>query len=154
MTTFKKKICENIPALFCHKNDLAEAAKRGTVILYHGMTSHKEANLKEIRSIAELGYLAIGIDAHGHGERFNKDLMRRCCGENFWPHMLEAVEKSAQEVPLIINELISNKLIYNNKIAICGISMGGYITYRALTLDKRISVATPIISSPFWGRRI
>ena len=41
--------------------------------------------------------------------------------------------------------------IENTRIAMMGVSMGGFTTYRATVLDKRIKVAIPIISSPVWG---
>ena len=38
-----------------------------------------------------------------------------------------------------------------DRIAVLGVSMGGFVSFAALVNDTRIKVATPIIASPYWG---
>ena len=42
---------------------------RGTVLLYHGLGASKDSNRAELASLADKGFLAVGIDAIAHGER-------------------------------------------------------------------------------------
>ena len=139
---------ERVPALMCFEESPEIAAKRGTILFYHGLTVCKETNLKELESLAATGFLAIGIDNAGHGERSvdYSDIADDVKNEVF----LELVRETANEVPALISELIDMRLAYPSKIGVCGISMGGFITYGAVALDKRITAAAPILGSPFW----
>jgi len=137
-----------IPALLCFEESPEIAAKRGTILFYHGLTVCKETNLKELESLASRGFLSIGIDNAGHGERafdhskFEDDVKNEV--------FLEMVRDTVKEIPELINELIGMRLAYPSKIGVCGISMGGFITYGAVALDKRIAAAAPILGSPSW----
>ncbi|HNY13488.1 MAG TPA: alpha/beta hydrolase [Candidatus Wallbacteria bacterium] len=138
----------SVPALLCFKESPEIAARRGTILFYHGLTVCKETNLKELESLAASGFLAIGIDNAGHGERSvdYSNIADDVKNEVF----LEAVSETVNEIPELISELIDARLAYPGKIGICGISMGGFITYGAVALDKRIAAAAPILGSPVW----
>ncbi|MBI2265239.1 MAG: hypothetical protein HYU64_08710 [Armatimonadetes bacterium] len=65
------------PALLVYKENLEKAAIKGTILFYHGLSAAKETNLKELRSLADAGFLAVGLDNIGHGERRYSDFERR-----------------------------------------------------------------------------
>lgn len=143
-----KFLNEKVPALLCFEESPEIAAKRGTILFYHGLTVCKETNQKELESLASRGFLAIGIDNAGHGERaFDHSKIEE---DAKFGVFLEMVEKTINEIPELINELIDMRLAYPSRIGVCGISMGGFITYGAVAIDKRIAAAAPILGSPLW----
>ena len=90
-----------VPVLILHEaRDL-----RGTVLVYHGLTACKETQEKELAGLARRGFLAVGVDAVGHGERRYPDLERRMSEENSHVHFLEMVRASVVEIPALVCEL-------------------------------------------------
>ena len=57
------------PTLVVHVGSADAAAARGTVIVHHGLSGQKEVHGRELVSLAAAGFLAVGVDAVGHGER-------------------------------------------------------------------------------------
>jgi dienelactone hydrolase len=141
-----------VPLLFVFAGSREKAAAKGTVLLYHGLSSKKECNLKELKSIAENGFLAVGVDAVGHGQRLWPDFSERL---NSCPEKTLAgiVHDTCHEIPALINELAAEHGIHTAKMAITGVSMGGYITFLSITLEKRLKAAMPILGSPFFPGR-
>jgi pimeloyl-ACP methyl ester carboxylesterase len=138
------------PALLLHEGPIADATGRGTILFYHGLGAAKEANLLELRSLASRGYLVAGIDVVGHGERRFPDFDRRFGADDPRPAVIETVVATAEEVPAVVTTLCRDFGASEDGIGICGISLGGFVTYGALLADERISVATPILGSPRW----
>ena len=58
----------SIPAVLFAREDVFEAKQKRAVILYHGSSASKETHEKELLSLADSGFLAIGIDNVGHDE--------------------------------------------------------------------------------------
>jgi len=141
-----------IPALVLYKGSLEAAAKNGTIIFYHGFASTKEAGDKELNSLMKEGYLVVAVDNVDHGERKATDFDSKYSERvgNFDDEFTKAVFNTADEVSDIIDYVISDLAPKAEKFATCGISMGGYITFRSILCDKRISVAIPILGSPTW----
>ncbi|MBI3890799.1 MAG: alpha/beta hydrolase [Candidatus Wallbacteria bacterium] len=144
----------NAPALLVSRDANETAGRRGTILFYHGFTAQKESNLKELESLAAAGWLAVGIDNAGHGERRYPDFDRRfkadprTVGKNFY----EVVRDTAREAPKVVDALMAHGLADPAHLGIAGISMGGYITYGAVLLDRRLRAAAPILGSPRWNR--
>lgn len=140
------------PALMVYRNKLSEAAQKGCILFFHGLTGAKEVQLPELESLAEHGFLAVGLDNVGHGERRFPDFETLFSDRNpnIEQEFLSAVLSTAQEVSEILNVLENEGLIHPQKIGAAGISMGGYIIYTAVTLEPRIKVAASIIGSPLW----
>lgn len=59
--------------------------------------------------------------------------------------MLEIADATAAEVPQLVDRLLAHGY---ERVAIAGVSMGGYIVYRALLLEPRIHAAVAILGSP------
>ncbi len=142
----------NAPALIFFKGSPQISAAQGTFLFYHGLGANKETNLKELDSIANRGFLAVGIDAVGHGERRWEDFEERLASDN--PSMedsyLAGILETARETPQVIDVLIEEWSVHEKYIGVGGISMGGFITYSALLEEPRLSVAAPILGSPCW----
>ncbi|MCK9225619.1 MAG: alpha/beta hydrolase [Candidatus Muirbacterium halophilum] len=142
------------PAILLYKDNTKKASLNGTIFLYHGLTSCKEANLKELESLAKQGYLAVGLDNYGHGERQKDEFLPENIDVNTQEgkdKMIMAVNKTAQELPNIINGLHFMGITQGDKIGVCGISMGAFIVYAALLREKRIKAACSILGSPYFS---
>lgn len=143
-------------AMFC--NIPEESAKRGTILFYHGFGQSKDAYVQVLERFAEAGFLAIGIDGVGHGERLYPDFAARfppieppLAGSlQLEAAFLSVVRATVLEIPFIINALIERGWAHPGQIGIAGHSFGGFVTYAAVVADKRIQAAAPVVGSPQW----
>ncbi|HLZ61220.1 MAG TPA: dienelactone hydrolase family protein [Ktedonosporobacter sp.] len=143
------------PALVMYTHQTpAESGTHGTILFYHDHGASKEHNEADLARFAQAGFLAVGLDNVGHGERRYSDSDRRFSapGHSMEAEFLSAVHATASEVPAVIDTLISRGWSQQDRIGIAGISMGGFITYAAIVADKkqRLCAATPILGSPTW----
>ncbi len=146
------------PALAIFRDIPEERAKLGTLLFYHGFRESKDSYLPVLQRLAEAGFLVVGIDAIGHGERRYPDFHQRF--PPLEPHLsgnvqleaafLSTVRATAQEVPLIIDALIKRGWAHAERIGIAGHSFGGFVTYAAVIADKRIQIAASVAGSPQW----
>jgi dienelactone hydrolase len=128
---------------------------RGSVLVYHGLGSQKETQDKELVSLAQRGFLAVGIDAVGHGERRYRDFDVLMKSDNFHLDVLKMVRQTADEVPRVI-EALRRQSDGLGKIGLTGISMGGCIAFAAAVNETQLAAAAPILATPDWsfgGRR-
>ncbi len=141
------------PALLVYDGSPGEAARKGCILFFHGLSVSKEVNRQELEVLARHGFLAVGIDNVGHGERRYADFETRLARENpdFRRNFLSAVRDTAAEVPAILDALAAEGLLTAGKIGIVGISMGGYITYTAIPQEPRLQAAVAILGSPRWS---
>ncbi|QRN98040.1 alpha/beta fold hydrolase [Archangium violaceum] len=139
------------PALVVHRGPREEALRRGVVLFFHGLGASKEVNERELGVFADRGLVAVGLDAMGHGERRYPDFDARFTHDNprAEEDFLQVVRATANEVPSVLDALVSLGADAE-RLSIGGASLGGFITYRALLLDRRLRVAVPLIGSPEW----
>jgi uncharacterized protein len=146
------------PGLACFTGAPEACAQRGTVLVYHGFGQSKDACAPVLQRLASAGFLAIGIDAIGHGERRYADFATRfpplapdlVGNTDIEAAFLEVVRASAHEIPGLIDTLIARGWVCSNRIGIAGHSFGGFVTYAAVVLDKRIQAAAAVVGSPEW----
>ena len=140
-----------VPVMLVY-TDLEQSKNKGVVFFYHGFTAKKELNIKEYERLAEKGYLVVGVDNYDHGERLHPDFKNKYANGPAFEQVFQlAVEATALELPGLIDGLIEEGLIVNDKIAVVGISMGGFIGYRAAANEPRVKVAVPFIGCPNHG---
>lgn len=153
MIHHQKRTLGRAPALLVYDGSLVEAARNGCILFFHGLGVSKEANQKELEDLAGHGFLAVGIDNVGHGERryinFETRLTRQ--NPNFSQDFLNAVRETAADVPNILDALTAEGLLLVEKVGLVGISMGGYITYTAIPGEPRLQAAVSILGSPYWS---
>lgn len=142
------------PALLVFKDSPERAGKRGVILFYHGFGVAKEVQLKELHSLAEHGFLAVGVDNVGHGERRHVDFEERYSGEHdvWFGKFLDDVRATAAEIPSLCDELLQRDLARPEGLGVAGISMGGYIAYAAKLYEPRLRTITPVLASPRWGK--
>ena len=123
-----------------------------TVLWFHGLSVDKETHRKELEQIARAGFLAVGVDAAGHGERRLPDLDARIdvSRDETIRFMLGLVEQTACEVPAIVRALVDDGLADAERVSAVGISMGGYLLYRAVLEEPSLRAAVAILGSPEW----
>jgi dienelactone hydrolase len=148
---FDRRRLATAPALLARREDLALPLP--AVLVYHGLSADKEIQRKEIVTLAEAGFLAVGIDAAGHGERRLPDFEERFAGE--WKEEIESlffslVTETLHEVPAVLDALEASGLAAPDRLALFGISMGAYITYGTIPAEPRVRAAVALLGSPEW----
>jgi alpha-beta hydrolase superfamily lysophospholipase len=140
----------DVPVILAAARD--RAGPLPTVLWFHGLGAEKDVHLPELEQLAARGFLAVGVDAAGHGERRLPDLDARVAaprGEAI-SLMMELVETTAAEVPQLVRTLVGAGIADRTRISAVGISMGGYIIYRAVVLEPMIRTAVALLGSPEW----
>lgn len=137
------------PAVLVSLGPPEAAAAKGTVIFFHGLGASKETHLEDLEALAARGFLAVGLDNIGHGDRPPTPEQLGLVARLGWQGaFLEAIRRTSDEVPAILDALTER---FNaRRFGVAGVSMGGYITYAAVLRDRRLTVAAPILGSPFW----
>jgi dienelactone hydrolase len=122
------------------------------VVWYHGFNAAKEAHAPELARVASLGMVAVGVDAVGHGERRLPDFDARKTGsmEQVRAFMLELADATASELPRLVQALADEGLADPRRISLVGISMGGYLVYRAVADRPDVHAAVALLASPVW----
>jgi fermentation-respiration switch protein FrsA (DUF1100 family) len=115
------------------------------VIFIHGFTSAKEHNLHFGYLLAEAGYRVILPDALYHGERPNH-LTEQQLNFSFWNIVLQTID----EIKQIKDELLQKNLIDEQRIGVSGTSMGGIVTFGALTQYPWIQTAVSLMGTPCY----
>lgn len=122
------------------------------VLWFHGFGVDKETHRAELERIAGAAFLAVGVDAAGHGERRLPDLDARQAAprDEALRTMIELASATADEVPAIVRALAEEGLADADRVAAAGVSMGGYVVYRAVLVEPSIRAAVAILGSPEW----
>ena len=133
------------------------AARRGTVLYYHGFGGDKGRCEPYMTALAGAGFLGVSLDAAGHGDRRLADFDVIFEPER-WDTDFEATETdflkliddTAAEVPSVVDDLLARGWARPDRAGICGRSLGGNISYAALLADRRLRAAVSIVGSPEW----
>jgi uncharacterized protein len=146
------------PALVLFRGSPEDSARQGTILFYHGFGASKETCVAVLSGLAEAGFLAIGIDGIGHGERRYPDFDERFPPSE--PYLvgnmrleaafLSVVRATVREVPFLLTTLVERRWAHPGRIGISGFSFGGLVTYGAVVADRRIQAAAPVAASPQW----
>jgi uncharacterized protein len=148
---FEKRRVGAAPALIARPSEAGLPLPM--VLWFHGFTAGKATHRPELATLAEAGFLAVGIDAAGHGERRLPDWDEQFLGrpkEETDPVFYALVAETAAEVPEIVDLLCGAGLADEARIGAAGVSMGGMITYGAAAIDPRIRAAVALLASPEW----
>ena len=139
-----------VPALVVAAEPPAAAAERGTVLVLHGLTASKETQRTEAHSLAERGYLAVAIDAVGHGARRYRDFEARFSAEHGERSFFDVVQRTADELPSVLDALARLGWTRPGCIGACGFSMGGFILLGAMSSRCAFDAVATVVASPRW----
>ncbi len=137
-----------VPALLAWREATRE--RLPVVLWLHGYTVDKQTNRAELEFFAQAGFLAVAVDAPGHGERRRAD---DAADDNLSPQQREQrlcaiVAQSVAETPAIVDALAGSELADVRRLAICGVSMGACSVYGALASEPRLRAAVALLGSP------
>jgi len=146
----ERQVLGNVPVLLASSRD--RVGPMPTVLWFHGFGADKDLHLPELEQIAARGFFAVGVDVAGHGARRLPDLDARIAAP--WADalntMLALVTETAAEVPDLLRTLIETGMADRHHISAVGISMGGYLVYRAIVIEPMIRTAVALLGSPEW----
>jgi hypothetical protein len=151
---FETGSVEGIPTLSCFTTD-ERTGPKPLVILSHAFQSTKEYWQDKLPALAALGYYAVALDNKSHGERNEPDFKSQVFskhGLNLY-EVRRLIKETADDIPILIDHFITHKTVDAARIGMIGVSMGGFIAFRALVIDNRISVAAPVIASPYFDEK-
>lgn len=124
-----------------------ESPERPVVLFYHGLHTSKETHEPELRSLAERGFVALGVDFQGHGERgvdISAYLKQAAWPEQAFRFLLPTLE----EVPFLVDWL---QIQGYRRFALAGISLGGLLAFGAPAVEPRLESVVSILGCPVWG---
>lgn len=124
-----------------------EPGSRPAVLFYHGLQSDKETHRKELESLAARGFLAVGVDATGHGERRMPELSPFLNRGELMTQVAKLLRPSVEEVPLLVDYLLAEG---HGPIGLAGISFGGMLAYGAAAREPRLRAVVAILGDPRW----
>jgi dienelactone hydrolase len=141
------------PVLVLSEGSPEEAARRGTVLVYHGLGGHKGVQRPELERLAGAGFLAVGVDAVGHGERRWPDYAERFgADDEVADRAFHAiVAATAAEVAGLVDALQARGWVHPGRLGLAGVSMGAYVGYGAALAERRLGAVVAIIGSPVWA---
>jgi dienelactone hydrolase len=138
------------PALLAYASTAREAARRGTALVYHALGGDKSVHADDLAELARAGFLAVGVDAVGHGERPWPDAWERFRA-GWQQAFLEVVTETVAEVPSVVDALERRGLALPGALGVVGVSLGGFVAYGAVLADRRLAAAVCVNASPRWG---
>jgi hypothetical protein len=147
---FESRTVDGVPLLLAFPD--SNGAPWPTVFWFHGFGVDSEVHRPELRRIAEAGFLAVGVDAAGHGRRRLPDLQERIDQphEQALRTMTRLAAQTAAEIPGLVRALADEGIADPDRVALVGVSMGGYLVYRALLEPVALRAAVSILGSPEW----
>jgi dienelactone hydrolase len=146
----ERRLVGNVPVLVAAPRD--RVGRLPLVLWFHGLGADKDVHRPELEQLAARGFLAVGVDAAGHGERRLPDLDERIAAprSDVLRLMLDLVTATASELRAILASFVDAGLADPRRISAVGISMGGYLVYRAVVIEPTIRTAVALLGSPEW----
>jgi uncharacterized protein len=147
---FVERTLAGAPILLATPDDVR--ARRGAVLWFPGFGARASDNADELARIAGAGFTAVGVDAVGHGARRLPDLDARIAlpRDEARREMLALADATAREVPALVRAIVDEGLADAGRVALVGVSMGGYLAYRAVMREPALRVVVALLGSPEW----
>ncbi|MDZ7632202.1 MAG: alpha/beta hydrolase [Gemmatimonadaceae bacterium] len=130
------------------------AAPAPVVLWFHGYSADALAHAAELERCAAAGFLAVGIDAVGHGARRDRQLAARIAASpaGVLPVMLDLIEETVAELEAVVDALGERYPIDRQRLSAVGISMGAFLVYRAIAAGLPLRASVALLGSPEWPR--
>lgn len=124
-----------------------DSSPRPAVLFYHGLHSDKETHRKELDEIARRGFLAVGVDAVGHGQRRMPDLAGFLGRGELMEQVSKLLRPSLEEVPLLLDFLSAEGY---GPFGLAGVSFGAMLAYGVIPREPRLKAVAAILGDPTW----
>jgi uncharacterized protein len=146
------KILAGVPVLIAEP--APSASLLPVVLWHHGFNADALAHAAELERCADAGFLAVGIDAVGHGARRDPTLGPRvaAAGRGGIHIMLDVAEATLAEQSALIDALADVFPIDHTRVSLVGISMGAFLCYRAIVTSPPLRAVVALLGSPEWPR--
>jgi uncharacterized protein len=124
-----------------------------TVIVFHGFTSsslRQEERTGILSKLYQNGFCVVAVDAVKHGVRVGAEEFLMMESQKQEEMMFEIVEETADEINHILKFIKDSGIGDSTRVGVTGISMGGFITFRAAILTDELKAFAPMVSSPYF----
>lgn len=153
--TARGETIAGVPVLIATPPELSadgRSAPRPAVLWMHGFRADALAHAAELERCAALGFVAVGVDAVDHGVRSSPQLAERLrrSADGALPVMLDVMEATVRELPALIDALVSEHAVDRTRVSLVGISMGGFLAYRAIVAGISLRSVVALLGSPEW----
>lgn len=145
MILVENKIVSGIPLLHVAQKDKVNN-RLPLVIFVHGFESAKENNLHYAYLLADKGFRVVLPEAIYHGERELSGMSGKKLHLRFW----EIVVRTIHELEIIKNYFEDKDLVDSSNIGVAGTSMGGIVTFGALTKYSWIKASVSLMGMPSY----
>lgn len=134
------------------------------VLFVHGFGHDKQQGLSLGYEVASRGMNFIALDAPMHGDRFDPHLERVAAGEAdlVYPAgtgldtfflMHEVIVQTARDITELIDHFQTDPAVDAGAVGLTGFSMGGFATFYAVAVEKRIQAAVTMAGVPAFESR-
>lgn len=148
---YRDKVNGKIPIIVFKNRSIKP---KGVILFYSGATGDKEYHLDSYHKLAKNGYIAIGVDHKISGDRYSPEFWEQLHYKNRNDRMRmfnKVIDDSTLEIPEILDYVQENVTdLKNKKVGVGGPSLGGYITYLAPNIDKRVKYIFPSVANPYY----
>jgi uncharacterized protein len=122
------------------------------VLLFHGLRSSKDTVDGEARRLALAGVTAVVADAPHHGARHSEVVGTMPDALSLPGHyvLLRLLREARDEIPGLVDHLLAEG---HPKVAIAGVSFGGFIALAAATVEPRLAAIVSVLGTPDWTPR-
>lgn len=115
-----------------------------TVFCFHGFTSSKELYSYFAYALARVGFRVIMPEADLHGQRFNGDEKHR--DQHFW----DILKSNIDGLELLYQHYCQQGSILEQRVGVCGASLGGMTTLGAMARYPWIACAAAFMGSGYY----
>lgn len=124
----------------------------GAVLLYHGLRMGSDSLDREARWLAGAGFTVYGVDAPHHGWRHSDVVgsMPDALTIDGYRVLLRILREARNEIPSLVDHALAHG---HAKVAIAGVSMGGFIALAAATVEPRLAAIVSLLGTPDWTPR-
>jgi hypothetical protein len=134
-----------IPVMYCYRPDTVKAP---VVFFNHGTGGTGVEQLFMGVPMAERGFFVVLLDARYHGRRRSPNFSELFSGRLYKETYVTMLVGTCQDISRLLDHLADDPRADVERAAVSGISQGGFVSFMAVTMDKRLKAATPIIGSP------
>lgn len=128
-----------------------DPSRHSVVIVLHGLDCCKETQTAELERLGSAGFFALAVNAPHHGVRSDgtMEVFKNLNGFERYHLMLASVLQHASEIAGLVEELRKKY----TKVAVMGISMGGYAVFALLRYAHRPDLLAPFLATPDFRTR-